>query len=134
MNDRDEMLEFATNYAAAWSGGDPERVASFFSEVGSLSINGGEASVGRQAIAEDARGFMTAFPDMLVSFDVLIPADPAVEFHWTLTGTNTGPGGKGKCVKISGHEIWQIGPDGLIAESKGYFNAEEYALQLEQGV
>lgn len=134
MSDPDEMLEFASNYAAAWSSQNPERVASFFSENGSLSINGGEPSVGRDAIAEDARAFMTAFPDMVVSFDVLVRTDAGTQFHWTLSGTNTGPGGKGKCVKISGYEIWRIGPDGLITESKGHFDAEEYARQLERGV
>ena len=134
MSDPDEMVVFASNYAAAWSSQNPERVASFFSENGSLSINGGESSVGREAIAEDAHGFMTAFPDMVVTFDVLVHTDAGTEFHWTLSGTNTGPGGKGKCVKISGYEIWRIGPDGFIAESKGHFDGEEYARQLERGV
>jgi len=134
MSDPDEMVVFASNYAAAWSSQDPERVASFFSEKGSLSINGGETSVGREAIAEDARGFMTAFPDMVVTFDVLVRTDAGTEFHWTLTGTNTGPDGQGNRVKISGYEHWRIGPDGLIGISKGHFDAEEYAHQLERDV
>ena len=122
------------NYAAAWSSGDPDRVASFFADAGSLSINGGPASVGRTAIAEDARGFMTAFPDLVVSFDSLISTELGTEFHWTLTGTNTGPGGKGNRVKITGYELWRISLEGLVAESKGYFDANEYTRQLEQGV
>jgi hypothetical protein len=36
--------------------------------------------------------------------------------------TNTGPGGTGKTVRISGREEWRIDPDGLIAESKGHFD------------
>ncbi len=40
-------------------------------------------------------------------------------YRWTLTGTNTGPGGTGKAVRITGYEEWTIGADGLIAESKG---------------
>ena len=72
MTDQDGLQQFAQDYATAWSGSDPQRVAAFFAKNGSLSINGGAASVGRDAIAEDARRFMTAFPDMVASFDVRI--------------------------------------------------------------
>jgi hypothetical protein len=48
---------------------------------------------------------------------------------WTLTGTNTGPGGTGKRVRISGYELWKVDDDGLIAESKGNFNSAEYERQ-----
>jgi predicted ester cyclase len=54
-------------------------------------------------------------------------------FHWTLTGTNTAPGGVGKRVRISGYELWKIDNDGLIAESKGNFDSAEYERQLKYG-
>jgi len=50
-----------------------------------------------------------------------------------LTGTNTGPGGTGHRVRISGFEVWQIGADGLIASSEGHFDTSEYQQQLEHG-
>ena len=56
------------------------------------------------------------------------------KFHWTLTGTNTGPGGTGKRLRISGYELWKIDNDGLIAESKGHFDSAEYERQLKHGV
>jgi hypothetical protein len=34
-------------------------------------------------------------------------------------------------VRISGHEGWRMGDDGLIGESKGYFDEAEYARQLK---
>lgn len=52
----------------------------------------------------------------------------------TLAGANTGPGGTGKRVRISGFEEWRIGADGLIAESRGHFDSAEYLRQLERGV
>jgi predicted ester cyclase len=55
-------------------------------------------------------------------------------FRWTLTGTNTGSGGTGKRVRISGYELWKIDNDGLIAESKGNFDSAEYERQLKHGV
>lgn len=56
------------------------------------------------------------------------------KFHWTFTGTNTGPGGTGKRVRMSGYELWKIDHDGLIAESTGRFDKAEYERQLKHGV
>lgn len=56
-----------------------------------------------------------------------------MEFHWTFTGTNTGPGGTGNRVRVSGFEAWRLGADGLILESQGWFDAAEYERQLAHG-
>jgi predicted ester cyclase len=77
---------------------------------------------------------MTTFPDMIVTMDKVAHDEEGTKFHWTLTGTNTGPGGTGKRVRISGYELWKIDSDGLIAESKGHFDAAEYERQLREGV
>ena len=76
---------------------------------------------------------MTDFPDMVVKMDELGLDSTHIVYHWTLTGTNTGPGGTGKAVRIGGYEEWTIGADGLIAESKGHFDAAEYERQLKVG-
>lgn len=129
-----ELTEFAKRYAEAWCSHNPERVAAFFGENGSLKVNDKAPAIGRAAIAEIARGFMRDFPDMIVTFDKLEPRGDATAFHWTLTGTNTGPGGIGKHVRISGFELWKIHNNGLIAESRGHFDAAEYDRQLKHGV
>jgi steroid delta-isomerase-like uncharacterized protein len=130
MNDLAEITEFAKRYAEAWCSQDPEKVAAFFAERGSISINNGPPAVGRAAIAEEAQAFMTTFPDMVVTMDEVTRDPDGTKFHWTLTGTNTGPGGTGKRVRISGYELWKIDNNGLIAESKGHFDAAEYERQL----
>jgi uncharacterized protein (TIGR02246 family) len=131
--DSSALNTFATRYTAAWCSNDPLRVASFFAENGSLTINEGTPSVGRAAIAAAAREFMTAFPDMVVTMDAIEVDGPHAIYRWTLTGTNTGPGGTGRPVKISGYEEWTIGADGLVAASQGHFNAAEYERQLKGG-
>jgi hypothetical protein len=73
---------------------------------------------------------MRDFPDMVVTFDKLEPRDNGIAFHWTLIGTNTGPGGTGRLARISGYELWQINDRGLIEKSEGHFDAVEYARQL----
>ena len=124
------LREFGTKYTAAWCSQNAAGVASFFGEDGSLTINKGTPSVGRTAITAAAQGFMTAFPDMVVAMDsVSLDGERAV-YRWTLTGTNTGPGGTGRSVRISGYEEWTFGRDGLIARSHGHFDEAEYNRQL----
>src|SRR5262245_32910504 len=79
-----EVEEFAKRYTKAWCSQNPESVASFFAEGGSLGVNNDAPAVGRAAITEVARGFMAAFPDMVVTMDLLVRKPPVVEFHWTL--------------------------------------------------
>jgi uncharacterized protein (TIGR02246 family) len=128
-----ELNSLATRYAQAWCSQDPKRVAAFFAEKGSLCVNDGAPAMGRAAIAEVARGFMEAFPDMVVTFDQLESRGERIVFHWTLTGTNTGPGGTGKRVRLSGFESWLIGHQGVIVESLGHFDGSEYERQLQHG-
>jgi steroid delta-isomerase-like uncharacterized protein len=132
--DAAQLREFGKSYTSAWCSQNAASVAAFFAEDGSLKINGGTPSVGRAAITAAAQGFMTTFPDMVVTMnDVAVQGDRAV-YRWTLTGTNTGPGGTGRAVRISGYEVWRIGSDGLIAESRGHFDEADYQRQLNASV
>jgi steroid delta-isomerase-like uncharacterized protein len=126
------LQSFAEAYTAAWCSQDAARVASFYTEDGSLGVNDDAPAVGRAAITEVAQGFMSAFPDMQVFLDDLRQEDDRFIYHWTLTGTNAGPGGTGRAVRISGFEIWRMGADGLIANSSGHFDSAEYQRQLER--
>jgi len=132
--DEESMKNLAEGYTAAWSSQDPASVAKYFAEKGSLRVNDGEPAVGRDAIAGIAQEFMTALPDMVLRFDGLEGRDGRVRYHWTLEGTNSGPGGTGKRVRVSGYESWRLDEDGLIAESQGHFPTAEYERQLEIGV
>jgi uncharacterized protein (TIGR02246 family) len=126
-----QLQNFAGRYTAAWNSRNSEIVAAFFTPRGTLSVNGAPAE-GRPAIALVAQSFMTAFPDLHLQMDkVAIQSERAV-YHWTFTGTNTGPGGTGNKVRFSGQEVWKFAPDGLIAESQGQFDAADYRRQLAQ--
>jgi uncharacterized protein (TIGR02246 family) len=37
-------------------------------------------------------------------------------------------------VRISGYELWKIGNDGLIGESKGHFDSAQYEKQIKEGL
>lgn len=119
----DELNAFAQRYAEAWCGQDPNAVAAFYTKNALISINGAT----RTPILEVAKAFMRDFPNMTVTFDKLEPRGNRVAFHWTLIGTHAATGNK---VRISGYELWKIDKDGLIAESKGHFDAADYDRQL----
>jgi hypothetical protein len=126
----EDRTNFATRYAAAWSGQDPVAFGAFYEDSGSLIVNGA-ASVGRAAIVETARSYMAAFPDMKVRLDSLREETGSTVFHWTWTGTNSGPGGKGKAVHLNGYERWTFGSHRLIMTSDGHFDNDEYQRQLK---
>jgi SnoaL-like polyketide cyclase len=131
MNDS-RLVDFAIRYTAAWCNHDASRVATFYSKVGSLAINDGAPAVGRQAVEAAAQSFITAYPDLVVKFDRLEPKGNRVLYHWTFIGTNSGPGGTGNPVRISGYEDWKIGSDGLIADSKGHYDAQDWEQQVKR--
>jgi predicted ester cyclase len=125
------LWDFAASYTEAWCSRDPDRVLEFFSEDGSLRVNDADPAAGRAAIRGVVVSFMDAFPDLHLTMDELELQATHPIYRWTLTGTNDGPGGAGRKVEISGHEVWTIGDDGLIAESRGHFDAADYARQLQ---
>ena len=127
--DQDRVRDFARSYTDAWCSQDPARVAEHYAPGGTIAINGGTPT----EITEVVRSFMTAFPDIQVFMDDVVVKDEAIEFHWTFVGTNTGPGGTGNRVRISGFEEWKFGDDGLVAESQGHYDQAEYDRQLEHG-
>jgi nuclear transport factor 2 (NTF2) superfamily protein len=128
-----QLRDFAGRYTAAWCSQDAASVAAFYAADGELRVNAGSAAQGRSAITEVVRGYMTAFPDLEVILDDALFQGDRAEYHWKLTGTNTGPGGTGHRVRISGYEVWSIGEDGLIARSQGHFDSAEYQRQLAHG-
>ena len=126
------LVDFANRYTAAWCSHNAAAVAGFYSESGSLAINGGVPAVGRKGVEAVAQSFMTAYPDLVVKFDRLEPNGDRVLYHWTFTGRSTGPGGTGNHVRISGYEDWKIGSDGLIADSRGHYDGQDWDRQVNR--
>ena len=127
-NKKFDLEVFAKSYAQVWCSQRPNFVSSFFAEDGVLQINDGEPAKGTEAITNVAKGFMEAFPDMIVSMDSLITKSDKTRFYWTLAGRNNGPNGTANKVNISGFEQWTIN-NGLIQKSHGTSDAYDYARQ-----
>jgi hypothetical protein len=52
-----ELSTLAHGYAKAWCSQNPDSVAAFFAENGSVNVHDGAPAIGRAAIAEVVRGF-----------------------------------------------------------------------------
>lgn len=123
--------EMAEKYTQAWCSHDPDAVASFFAEDGFIVINGEEPSKGRTEIAAMVQAFYEDFPDLVVRMDDFRTSGTHAVFLWTLDGTNTGSGGTGNRIKVSGWEYWRYTENGLVAESAGHYDSEDYQRQVD---
>jgi hypothetical protein len=133
MTEAQKVEAMAVQYTAAWCSQIPASVAAHYAETGSLKINEGSPAIGRAGITASAQAFMSTLPDIVVTMDSLRVNGRSAVYHWTLTGTNTGAGGTGKTVHISGFEEWTLDADGRIVQSFGHFDEVEYARQIREG-
>ena len=125
--------EIGRKYTEAWCSHDPDAGASFYAPDGKITINAGEPSIGRSQVSEMAKGFYSEFPDLIVRMDSMRTSGTYCVFQWTLEGTNSGPDGTGNRVILSGWEYWRMTDDGLVAESKVHFDAEDFERQVAGG-
>jgi predicted ester cyclase len=131
-SDYEKMLEFGEKYTAAWNSKKPEKMASFYAEDGSLTVNKGTPAIGREQLAATANSYMEAFPDLKLTMDSLVADADTYRYHWTFSGTNTGPEGTGNKVIFSGFERWTMNNEGLVQKSIGTYDAEDYNRQLNE--
>jgi len=120
----------AEKYAAAWSSHDPDAVASFYEENGSIIINQGDPVVGRSAISTTAAGFYAAFPDLVIHLDNFRLSGNHVLLVWTMEGKHSETG---NFVKVDGWWQWTLGENLHVRESFGWFDVEDYDRQIAGG-
>ena len=126
----DKMVEFGQKYTDAWNSKVPEKMASFYAEDGTLTVNNGTPAIGRKQLAETAKSYMDAFPDLELTMDSLTKENGTYRYYWTFKGTHSGPNGTGNKVDFSGFEEWIMNAQGLVQKSIGTYDADEYEKQL----
>lgn len=130
VSEQNQAQATAAAYTGAWNSGDPQAVAAFFAADGWIVINEGDPWLGREAIAEMAAGFFSDVPDLFLTRDDVRVSGRHVAFLWTFTGTHAG---SGHPMRVSGWEEWDLEPGGLIATSRGWFDADDYERQTASG-
>ena len=129
----DEVRAMAERYAEAWCSHSLDAIVAFFEETGQTQVNGGDPIVGHAEILETVKGFLDAFPDLVIRIDDVRSSGNHAIFCWTLEGTNTGPGGSGHFVKINGWEEWDLSESVRLRAVKGWFDPIEYERQVSEG-
>ena len=84
----EKMVEYGQKYTAAWNSTQPGKMASFYAENGTLIVNNGQPAVGRKQLAETAKSYMEAFPDMELIMDSLTVEEETYRYYWTFIGSN----------------------------------------------
>ncbi|USG62890.1 ester cyclase [Sneathiella marina] len=127
---KDQVRVFAKAMTKAWCDHDAAGVASLFAAKATRVINAGIPAVGRAGIEENTQSFITAVPDLELLMEDLFVQDDLAVYSWTLRGTHSETGNR---INISGFEIWQLGADGLIVDSRGYYDSAAYNHQIAHG-
>lgn len=125
-----DLDSFGEQYARAWSSQRPDAVATMFADDGWIAINEDPPARGREAVEDVARGFMKGFPDLDVRCVRMALENGELRWHWTMRGTNTGPGGTGKPILISGYEALVLDDNGRIVSAHGHFDQDDWDRQL----
>lgn len=126
----DAIREVASRYAYAWTSGSPAAVAAFFAPEGRIAMNRGVFIVGRVAIEAVVTGFLMELPDLVMRLDGVRSSGEDALFLWTIEGTHSGTGNR---VKVGGWEHWLVTPELEIAQSTGFYDADDYARQVGGG-
>ena len=128
------IRKMAESYTQTWCSRSGEKVASFFEENATSIINAGTPTIGRAAIGEAMGAFFIEFPDLVLRMDDLRSGGNQAIYMWTLEGTNSGPGGTGNFVRISGWQNWTLSRNLLVVKADGGFDAAEYDRQIREGI
>lgn len=123
-----QLEDLAQRYTDAWNSKRPENVAASRVSSATFVINRGEPFVGHDAHVAMAAGFYADVPDLHLTCDGIHGAGPHVVYLWTFTGHHAETG---KPLKVSGWEEWDLDKDLMITSALGWFDAEDYARQVE---
>ena len=126
--DQASLEKLAKNYTDAWNSKVPENVASFHAPSSQIIINRGDPSVGHEGLTEMAAGFHADVPDLLLHNDGIRASGNHVVYMWTFTGHHSETKNP---LRVSGWEEWELGDDMKITSSLGWFDADEYQLQVD---
>jgi uncharacterized protein (TIGR02246 family) len=124
----DDLAKLADGYTAAWNTGSADAVAGFYAEDGQITINRGDPWLGRTGVRDMAAGFFADVPDLVLSCDGIRAAGTHVLYLWTFTGHDAGTNNP---LEIHGWEEWTLDVDGKVQSSLGWYDAEDYARQVE---
>lgn len=125
-----QLDDLAQRYTETWNSKVPAQVANMHVPSSSIVINRGAPSASYAGLTEMAAGFHSDVPDLHLTCDGIRGAGAHVAYLWTFTGHHAGTG---KPMHVEGWEEWDLNNDMKITSSLGWFDAEDYDLQITGG-
>lgn len=116
---RTDIQDLLARHKEAFAERDPEALAADHAPDGTFESPASGLVSGRAAIEQVYRYWMTAFPDLLLTWDdALIDGDRAT-FFWTMTGTASGPFygivGAGGKIHATGAASYRFNDEGILS-------------------
>ena len=102
-------------------------MASRYSKNTTMGMNGGDPMTSQAEIADMAAGFMSDFPDLVLTLDSVLVADHHMVYVWTFEGHHKDTGNH---VKFSGWEEWDLDDDLKVIKSLGWYDNVDYERQV----
>lgn len=125
---REDVYDKARQYTAAWNSHDAGQVAAHFAGDGEIVINRGTPLTGNAEIIRMAAQFYADVPVRKLTCDsVRLEGNHAV-YKWTFTGHHADTRNP---LSVSGWEEWDLNDDLTILRSRGWFDAADYARQID---
>jgi ketosteroid isomerase-like protein len=111
-------LERATKFGSAWNSGDPDLVASFFSDDGVYHASVGpdrlgKTYVGREEIRKGVKAFFERFPDGKFENLKVVVSGNFGSFEWDFVAVDAG----GKSVTTAGCDLLTFRGEDVIVKN-----------------
>ncbi len=123
----DTARKIADAHCTAWTSLSPDVVAQRYSTSTSFAMNCGQPMTTREEIAEMAGGFMSEFPDLVLTCDNVLVADHHMVYAWTFAGHHHETK---KLIRFSGWEEWDLDDNLEVVKSLGWYDVEDYNRQV----
>jgi nuclear transport factor 2 (NTF2) superfamily protein len=125
--DVETARRIAEAHCAAWTSRSPDAVAERYTATTSFSINRADPMTTRQAVAEMAAGFMSDFPDLVLTCNSVLVADGHMVYAWTFKGHYRE---NGNLARFTGWEEWDLDDELKVIKSLGWYDANDYERQI----
>ena len=134
-----DLKQAAEKIRTAYNGGDATAWADLVTEdLINISPYAPEPIRGKDALVDVMRGIMNAFPDINLEYNLVLTEGEYLVCERVLTGTFTNPLSSpqgeipptGNKFLINMVSIHKITPEGLISETRDYYDTADFMKQL----
>jgi steroid delta-isomerase-like uncharacterized protein len=131
---RDELQAVVERYTETWNRRDPVALSAYHSPDGIVESPMYGTRVGRKAIEESYRAFLTSFPDATLTVEATLVDPPHVAVFSTVNATHVseffGLPGTNRHLEFRGSRLARMDDQGLIAHERRIYDFTGLLVQV----